>query len=102
MGEDEKIIQTFWKLGYQPNIVAKIEDIETILLMLSANMGVTILPAYLTIPLRGRGRLTAVPFGGVDDRIDIVVAWMPGQENPSLEKILPFLEEDVREKTGME
>lgn len=102
VGEDEKIIQTFWKLGYHPNIVAKIEDIETILLMLSANMGVTILPAYLTIPLRSRGRLAAVPFGGIDDQIDIVVAWMPGQENPSLEKILPFLEGDVREKTDME
>lgn len=102
VGEDERIIQTFWKLGYHPNIVAKIEDIETILLMLSANMGVTILPAYLTIPLRSRGRLTAVPFGSMDDRLDIVVAWMPGQENPSLEKILPFLEGDVREKTDME
>lgn len=102
VGEDEKIIQTFWKLGYHPNIVAKIEDIETILLMLSANMGVTILPAYLTIPLRSRGRLAAVPFGGMDEQIDIVVAWMPGLENPSLEKILPFLEGDVREKTDME
>ena len=63
IGEDKRIIETFWKRGYHPNVVAKIEDVETILLMLSANMGVTILPSYLSIPLQSRGRLVSVPFG---------------------------------------
>ena len=94
IGEDKRIIETFWKLGYHPNVVAKIEDVETILLMLSANMGVTILPSYLSIPLQSRGRLVSVPFGGPEDTIDIIAAWMPQTENPSLEKILPFLEEN--------
>ena len=99
IGEDKKIIEAFWKLGYHPNVVAKIEDIETIFFMLSANMGVTILPAYLTIPLNSRGRLAAIPFGGAEDRIDIVASWLPGQENPSLEKILPFLGQDARSRS---
>ena len=94
IGEDKRIIETFWKRGYHPNVVAKIEDVETILLMLSANMGVTILPSYLSIPLQSRGRLVSVPFGGPEDTIDIIAAWMPQTENPSLEKILPFLEEN--------
>lgn len=91
MGEDRIILEAFWKLGYHPNVVAKIEDVETIFLMLSANMGVTILPGYLSIPLMNRGKLATATFGGGDDIIDIVVAWMPGQDNPSLEKILPYL-----------
>ena len=33
------IIEKFWKCGYHPNVVAKIEDVETILLMLSAKYG---------------------------------------------------------------
>lgn len=43
IGEEKRIIEKFWKCGYHPNVVAKIEDVETILLMLSANMGVSIL-----------------------------------------------------------
>ena len=92
IGEDKKIIEKFWKCGYHPNVVAKIEDVETILLMLSANMGVSILPAYMTIPMQTRGRLAAVPFGGPEDTIEIIAAWRPDADNPSLEKILPFLE----------
>lgn len=90
IGEDKRIIETFWKRGYHPNVVAKIEDVETILLMLSANMGVTILPSYLSIPLQSRGRLVSVPFGGPEDTIDIIAAWMPQTENPSLEKSCRF------------
>ena len=98
IGEDKRIIEPFWKHGYHPNVVAKIEDVETILLMLSANMGVTILPAYLSIPLQSRGRLVSVPFGGSEDTIDIIAAWMPKTENPSLEKILPFLQTNLQER----
>lgn len=102
IGEDRRIIESFWRLGYHPNVVAKIEDIETIFLMISVNMGVTILPAYLSIPMVSRGRLVAIPFGGADDRIDIVAAWMPGHKNPSLEKILPFLKERIAGYTEKE
>lgn len=48
--------------GVRPQILAKIEDVETILFMLTVNMGVTILPSYLSIPMTSRGRLQAVPF----------------------------------------
>ena len=97
-------IEKFWKCGYHPNVVAKIEDVETILLMLSANMGVSILPAYMTIPMQTRGRLAAVPFGGPEDTIEIIAAWRPDADNPSLEKILPFLEttQNVQGETSEE
>lgn len=99
MGEDRIILEAFWKLGYHPNVVAKIEDVETIFLMLSANMGVTILPGYLSIPLMNRGKLATATFGGGDDVIDIVVVWMPGQDNPSLEKFLPYLGKNLAHGT---
>lgn len=92
IGEDKHILETFWRRGYHPNVVAKIEDVETILFMLSANIGVTILPAYLSIPMMARGRLASVPFGGPEDTIDIIAAWRKDADNPSLEKILPFLQ----------
>ena len=42
--------------------------------------------------MQTRGRLAAVPFGGPEDTIEIIAAWRPDADNPSLEKILPFLE----------
>ena len=49
IGEDKRIIETFWKRGYHPNVVAKIEDVETILLMLSANMEMCIRDRCITV-----------------------------------------------------
>lgn len=97
IGEDKSIVESFLRLGYKPNVVYNIEDVETIFFMVSANMGVTILPAYMAVPLETRGRLASVPFGGVADQIDIIAGWMPERENPSLERILPFLEGELPE-----
>lgn len=94
IGEDKGIVESFLRLGYKPNVVYNIEDVETIFFMVSANMGVTILPEYMAIPLETRGRLTAVPFGGMEAQIDIIAGWVPGRDNPSLERILPFLDRD--------
>lgn len=65
---------------------------------------VSILPAYMTIPMQTRGRLAAVPFGGPEDTIEIIAAWRPDADNPSLEKILPFLEttQNVQGETSEE
>ena len=91
-GEGKMILENFLRRGYKPKVTESIEDVETIFFMISVNMGVTILPAYLTASVHTRGRLAAVPFGGVTDQVDIIAGWMPENANPSLEKIVPFLE----------
>lgn len=92
IGEGKMILEKFLQRGYTPRVLESIEDVETIFFMITVNMGVTILPAYLTTPVYTRGRMAAVPFGGVTDQVDIIAGWMPDKENPSLERILPFLE----------
>lgn len=97
IGEDKSIMESFLRLGYKPNVVDNIEDVETIFFMISANMGVTILPAYMAASLETRGRLASVPFGGLEDQLDIIAGWMPESDNPSLERILPFLKGELTE-----
>ncbi len=92
VGEGKMILENFLRRGYKPRVMESIEDVETIFFMISVNMGITILPAYLTASVYTRGRLAAVPFGGVTDQVDIIAGWMPENANPSLERILPFLE----------
>ncbi len=93
IGEDRLVLDNFARRGYQPNVVAMIVDVDTIMFMVSCHMGITILPEYLAMPEVSKGRITAVPFGAWEDRLDIVAAWMPDNENPSLERIIPFLNE---------
>lgn len=93
IGEDLDIIESFIQNGLQPNVLDYIEDVETIMFMISANLGITILPAYMAIPAASRGKIVTIPIGMSKDQVDIIAAWMPEEENPSLEKILPFLEE---------
>ncbi len=95
IGEDLDIIESFIQSGLQPNVADHIEDVETIMFMISANLGVTILPAYMAIPAASRGKIVTIPIGMSKDQVDIIAAWMPEQENPSLEKILPFLDENI-------
>ncbi|MCD8110548.1 MAG: LysR family transcriptional regulator [Clostridiales bacterium] len=94
IGEDLDIIESFIQNGLQPNVADHIEDVETIMFMISANMGITILPAYMAIPAASRGKIVTIPIGMSKDQVDIIAAWTPEKENPSLEKILPFLEEN--------
>lgn len=91
LGEDKAIMRGFEAEGVRPQILAKIEDVETILFMLTVNMGVTILPSYLSIPMTSRGRLQAVPLLPEEDHIQVAAVWEGKNQNPSLKKLLPFL-----------
>ena len=102
IGEDSKIVESFWRLNYHPNILAKIEDIETVFMMVCINQGLTILPSYLSVTALGRERLTVIPFGGDEDYLDIIAAWLPQKENPSLDKILPYLDMQLHRHSSEE
>lgn len=91
LGEDKAIMRGFEAEGVRPQILAKIEDVETILFMLTVNMGVTILPSYLSIPMTSRGRLQAVSLLPEEDHIQVAAVWEGKNQNPSLKKLLPFL-----------
>lgn len=95
LGEDSRILDPFIQKGIQVQVVEKNEDVETIRFMLAANMGLTILPEYLHVADDGGGRQTSlveIPFGGPEDRIMLIAAYLPDSRNPSISLILPFLE----------
>lgn len=91
-GRDTNVESGFRNHGIIPRVVDRIEDVETIFLMVSVHMGITVLPAYFHIPMDARGRLVAVPFGEAQDGVDLIAGWKEDSKNPSLEKILPILQ----------
>ena len=81
-------MKKFWKCGYHPNVVAKIEDVETILLMLSANMGGVDPTGIYDDSDADQRAAGSSSFWWTEDTIEIIAAWRPDADNPSLEKIL--------------
>ena len=90
IGEDRIITDGFLKAGYHPNIVAKIEDIETILLMVNVNMGISVLPSYISLPVSNDRRIVAIPYEP-DERVKYAAICLEENENPALKRMKQFL-----------
>ena len=91
IGEDRMIIDSFLRAGYHPNIVEKSEDMETILLMINVNMGISILPSYISLPVSNNRRIVAVPYEPDDVRVTYAAICLKENEKPTLQKMKEFL-----------
>ena len=96
IGEDRKIIESFLQEGYHPKIVDKIEDVETILLMINVNMGISILPSYITLPVGNDRRIIAIPYES-DILVEYAAISLKENENPALNKMQQFLQDLQKE-----
>jgi len=92
IGEDRLIIDSFLKEGYHPRIIDKIEDIETILLMVNVNMGISILPSYINLPVSNDRRIVAIPYEP-DESATYAAICLEENDNPALMKMKQFLQE---------
>ena len=90
IGEDRMIIDSFLQTGHQPNIVDKIEDVETILLMVNVNMGVSILPSFITLPASNDRRIIAIPYEP-EEQVPYAAICLKENENPALKRMKQFL-----------
>lgn len=92
IGEDRIIIDGFRQAGHLPNIIDKIEDVETILLMVNVNMGISILPSYISLPVSNERRIMAVPYEpGLKSPYAAIC--LEENDNPALQKMKQFLQE---------
>ena len=92
IGEDTMILDSFLQTGHIPNIVDKIEDVETILLMITVNMGISILPSYVSLPVSNSRRIVTIPYEP-DIRVKYAAICLEENENPALQRMKQFLKE---------
>ena len=81
---DAHFMQLYEKAGYQPRILLKSNDVESILMMVASEQGVSILPHYTVAKLTGAGHLVFVPLEGEDEVEEIFMLWKTGRENAAL------------------
>lgn len=92
IGEDRMILDSFLETGREPNIVDKIEDVETILLMVNVHIGVSILPSYVTLPVSNNRRIVAIPYEP-EVQVPYAAICLENNENPVLKRMKHFLQE---------
>ena len=89
---DALFMHLYQEAGYKPNILFRSADTESILMMVAAEEGISILPDYCTDKLYNADNLAFVPLVGVGEEEEIIAAWQSGNANPALGRFLAALE----------
>ena len=72
---DAYFMQLYQNAGYQPNILLRSNDVESLLMMVAAEEGISILPAYCTDKLDDAENLVFIPLLGDEEVEDILAVW---------------------------
>ena len=72
---DLRFYEKYEEAGYQPNILFRSNDVESILMMVAAEEGVSILPGYVTQKLTNAENIIFIPLQGQDETVEIIAAW---------------------------
>jgi len=85
----DKIIKNCTDSGFFPSIAYKAHSIEAVLLMVEAEMGITILPKY---PNYENNNLIYIKLNGANEILKSVVAWNTLFNNPALSIFLEYID----------
>ena len=87
---DAAFLQLYQRAGYTPHILMNSSDAESILLMVAAEQGISILPNYFTKKLEHADNLIFLPMEGPDEYERICAFYCKDNPNPALAAYLDF------------
>jgi len=88
---DAYFMSLYQKAGYQPNILVHSSDIESALMMVSAEVAITILPAYCKHMMSDLDNVVFIPLQGEEEHEEILAAWRRNDDNPALRHFIESL-----------
>ena len=89
---DRHFYELYYKAGYKPNITFRSNDMESILMMVAAGEGISVLPGYVTEKLDNADNIIFIPLVGDEENVEIMAAWINEEKNPVLLRFVEFLE----------
>lgn len=81
---DAYYIRLYQQAGYQPNILMRSNDMESILMMVAAEEGISIVPEYSHPWDVGTENVVFVPLVGEGETEEILIAWRKSDQDPAL------------------
>ena len=88
---DAFYIRLYQQAGYQPNILLRSNDMESILMMVAAEEGISIVPEYSHPWDVGTENVVFVPLAGEGETEEILIAWRKNDDNPALKHFIQKL-----------
>lgn len=88
---DAFYIRLYQQAGYQPNIILRSNDIESILMMVAAEEGISIVPEYSHPWDVGTENVVFVPLAGEGETEEILIIWRKDDDNPVLSRFIQSL-----------
>ena len=89
---DAYYIKLYHQAGYQPNIILRSNDMESILMMVAAEEGISIVPVYSHAWNIGTENVVFVPLVGEGETEEILIAWRKTDDNPALRHFIQKLQ----------
>lgn len=88
---DAFFMSLYQAADYRPNIIFRSSDTESILIMVAAEEGISILPDYCTNKLTNADNLIFIPLEGDNEIEEITVIWSRNNPNPVLPRMVQHL-----------
>ena len=88
---DAYYIRLYQQAGYQPNIILRSNDMESILMMVAAEEGISIVPEYSHPWDVGTENVVFVPLSGEGETEEILIAWRKNEDNIALKRFIQKL-----------
>ncbi len=88
---DAYYIQLYQQAGYQPKILLRSSDMESILMMVAAEEGISVVPEYSHPWDIGTDNVVFVPLVGEGETEEILVAWRKNDDDPALKHFIDML-----------
>ena len=85
---DAFYIRLYQQAGYQPDILLRSNDMESILMMVAAEEGISIVPEYSHPWDVGTENVVFVPLSGEGETEEILIVWRKNDDNPALQRFI--------------
>ncbi len=93
--EAEEVVICFNRGGFVPRIRYREREVQTLLFMVSAGMGISILPEYTVRFFVDAKNLSVVPLlkeNGEEETLNFEASWRGDNHNPAIEKLLQWVD----------
>lgn len=91
---DAAYMRLYQQAGYQPNILLRSNDMESILMLVAAGEGISIVPEYSHPWNIGTENVVFVPLSGEGETEEILIAWRKQEDNPVVRHFIEKLPRD--------
>ena len=81
----------FGESGFIPKVDSRSSDAETLMILVSAGIGITILPESIVRTLGPSTDLSIIPLEGEHEHVDVLAIWKPDSANPVTQVFCDFL-----------